>query len=176
MANHYLFKRREPALARGLLEADLQILDQMGARGQRSSVLNRIAMSEWLEADQTTDEGRASQLRQRALESAWKAYEAAVQTGRANDLIFSAFAVLDYGSHQNRHELVNRVGRALVRPPASGWPWPDVDTFWATVPGWLKANKHQELSRLQATLAPLESTPDWLEALAGRLEAPSPQS
>jgi hypothetical protein len=176
LANHYLFKRREPARARALLEADLQILGQMGARGQRSSVLNRIAMSEWLEAEQSTDAALAARLRDRALESAWKAYEAAVQTGRAGDLIFSAFAVLDYGSHQAQSTRVNRVGRALVERPAQGWPWPDADTFWATVPGWLKANKQQELSRIRSVLAPLEESPGWLEALADRLTAPSPQA
>lgn len=173
LANHYLFKRREPARARTLLEEDLQILERMGARGQRSSVLNRIAMSDWLESEQIDDAHQKTRLQGRALSNARRAYDAAVQTGRVVDLIFAAFVVLDYGSRQDQAELVSAVGASLVGRP-EGWPWPSADALWDNVPGWLKSSKHGELERLRPALERQDGADAWLDALAARLAPPAP--
>ncbi|MEL6348764.1 MAG: AAA family ATPase [Myxococcota bacterium] len=168
LANHYLFKRREPARARTLLAEDLQILEQMGARGDRSSVLNRMAMADWMEASQTEDANKKRQLQARALQNARRAVDAAVQTGRAVDLIFASFEVLSYSSQLGEGELVDQVGESLVSRPEN-WPWPDPDALWAEVPNWLRSTKQKQLEQLLPALRDISTRKGWHDQLNSRL-------
>jgi hypothetical protein len=164
LANHYLFRCRDPDTARTLLRGDLEILERMGALGQRSSVLNRLAMCDWMAADAADEPGP---LRQSALESAVAAWDAAVRTARPVDLIFAAFTVLSYSVELSDSARIAQVGRGLCGHP-EGWPWPDARTLWADVPGWLKASKRAELSKLSPRLESLGAT--WTTALAALME------
>ncbi|MFT5685611.1 MAG: hypothetical protein ACI8RZ_006565 [Myxococcota bacterium] len=165
LANHYLFKRREPSFARRLLRADLEILERMGALGQRSSVLNRIAMCDWLEAE-SADE--AESLRRSALANATAAWEAAIRTARSVDLIFSAFTVLSYGAELSDVAGIARIGAGLTGRP-EGWPWSDAAALWASAPGWLKGSKRAELETLAPKLEALGV--DWIADLTALMES-----
>ena len=164
LANHYLFARRQPTMARTLLLEDLEILDRMGALGQRSSVLNRLAMCDWMEADGAAEPGP---LRASALRNAVASWEAAVHTVEPVNLIFAAFSVLSYGTALADVERVNTIGRALTTRP-EGWPWADEVALWQKVPGWLKGKKSAELKTLAPQLGELGA--DWVEALAALME------
>lgn len=173
LANHYLFKRNEPARARILLTEDLQILERMGARGDRSSVLNRLAMCDWLEAEQTEDERQQTRLRERALTNARRAYQAAVQTGRVVDLIYASFEVLTYACRLERCELADEIGQSLTGRPEN-WPWPDPDALWAEVPAWLRGSKRKAFDDMRETLIRIGAKTDWQAALHQRLRPEAP--
>ncbi|MDG1481775.1 MAG: AAA family ATPase [Myxococcota bacterium] len=164
LANHYLFKRRQPIVARGLLREDLEILERMGALGQRSSVLNRIAMCDWAEADAAAE---SDSLRRSALSNAVAAWDAAVRTARPVDLIFAGFTVLAYAAAQSDAERVAQIGASLTGRP-EGWPWADAAALWAAAPGWLKKSKRGELETLTPKLEALGAT--WIAALAALME------
>ena len=159
LANYWLWWAPEPdaAEARRWLERDLEQVDKLGDMAARSSILNRIALSHWMEGQ-----------RDAALETATLALRRARQSASAVDVLFAGWAVLKYASELGSLADVERVGNKLVQPPEH-WPWATAEELFGDVPAGVLAARADELDDLGEALDAVGASDGWRTRLAALL-------
>jgi hypothetical protein len=110
----YLYTLNDPVNARDYLKQDMDIVVRMGDEGARTGLLNKLAMCDWMEAENTKDTAQAEKLKESAFDLANESYQNAMYLGREIDAVFAALNIFSYGSDSEGHnKIINAVGKEI---------------------------------------------------------------
>ena len=110
----YLYTLNDPVNARDYLKQDMDIVVRMGDEGARTGLLNKLAMCDWIEAENAKDTAQANNLKESAFDLANESYQNAIYLGREIDAVFAALNIFSYGGDSEGHnKIINAVGKEI---------------------------------------------------------------